>query len=324
MHLSITRLLPFFLPTLTLATPAPPHPTLLPLVVWHGLGDNYASPGLTSLSSLYNLTFAPLTAYTHIINLGPTPSADRTATFLGNLTTQTLIVCEQLSTHPLLRNAPAINALGFSQGGQFLRGYIQRCNSPPVANLLTFGSQHNGIVEFYACAEHDWVCWGARSLMRGNAWSDAAQGGVIPAQYFRGGVETEEGWERYRKRSGWLADINQEGVGARNETYKKNLGALRRFVMWMFEEDKTVVPKESSWWAEVGEKGNVTQLRDGKLYQEDWLGLKGVDERGGLRFKTTPGKHMDLTDEILMRAMREAFEPEGWKEGGDGERELEL
>jgi Palmitoyl protein thioesterase len=25
------------------------------------------------------------------------------------------------------------------------RGYIQRCNDPPVRNLITWGAQHNGI-----------------------------------------------------------------------------------------------------------------------------------------------------------------------------------
>ena len=51
--------------------------------------------------------------------------------------------------------------MGFSQGGQFLRylvlldflkgkaddirGFVERCNKPPVRNLITWGSQHNGI-----------------------------------------------------------------------------------------------------------------------------------------------------------------------------------
>ena len=30
-----------------------------------------------------------------------------------------------------------------------------------------------------------------------------------------------------------------------NEEYKKRLASLERFVMYVFEEDKTVVPKES-------------------------------------------------------------------------------
>ena len=45
---------------------------------------------------------------------------------IGNLTEQLAQVCSDLASHPILSPAPAVNALGFSQGGQFLRGFVER------------------------------------------------------------------------------------------------------------------------------------------------------------------------------------------------------
>lgn len=43
----------------------------------------------------------------------------------------------------------------------------------------------------------------------------------------------------------FLKDINNEG-STRNELYGKNMAMLERFVMYMFEKDTVVVPKESA------------------------------------------------------------------------------
>jgi palmitoyl-protein thioesterase len=52
--------------------------------------------------------------------------------------------CETLASDPLLRTADSINMIGYSQGGLITRGYVQRCNDPPVHNLITWSSPHGG------------------------------------------------------------------------------------------------------------------------------------------------------------------------------------
>jgi palmitoyl-protein thioesterase len=52
------------------------------------------------------------------------------------------LVCEQLAKVPELSNG--FNAIGFSQGGLFMRAYVERCNQPKVRHLITFGSPHGG------------------------------------------------------------------------------------------------------------------------------------------------------------------------------------
>lgn len=276
--------------------------TPLPLVIWHGLGDDYGREGMKEAAALAEAV-NPGT-YVHLVHLADSPSRDRQATFFGNVTEQVSAVCEQLASDPILSTAPAINALGFSQGGQFLRAYIERCNNPPVRNLVTFGSQHNGITHFQGCADTgDWVCRGAEALLRYGTWSDFVQSRLVPSQYFR----DPEDFDNYLEHSNLLADLNNERK-EKNQTYRENLGSLNKFAMFMFEDDTTSIPKESAWFSEVNAtSGEVTPLKERKLYKDDWLGLKALDEEKRLDFKTVPGQHMALTQDVLTDAFKEYF-----------------
>ena len=52
-------------------------------------------------------------------------------------------VCQELAENPDLQNG--YNAIGFSQGGQFLRAVAQKCPNPPMKNLVTIAGQHQGV-----------------------------------------------------------------------------------------------------------------------------------------------------------------------------------
>ena len=81
--------------------------------------------------------------------------------------------------------------------------------------------------------------------------------------------------------------------------------------MYVFEDDTTVIPKESGWFAYTNTTSNeVTDLRDRDIYKEDWIGLKKLDEKGGLHFKTTKGGHMDLGDKVLKDVFKTYFSAE--------------
>ena len=187
-----------------------------------------------------------------------------------------------------------------------MRAYVERCNKPPVANLVTFGAQHNGISEFQVCESGDWLCRGKMALLRGNTWSDFVQGRLVPAQYFRNPEELEA----YLEHSNFLADLNNERI-VKNTTYAKNMKKLKRFVSYMFKDDTVVIPKQSAWFSEVNvTTGKETELKDRNMYKEDWLGLKWLDEKGRLKFPTIGGGHMALSDEVLIDAFTKYFSPE--------------
>lgn len=86
------------------------------------------------------------------LQIGSSEIDDQFAGFFGNVNNQIATVqqqvrfvfggnrsCLQLANDPKL--AKGFNAIGFSQGGQFLRGYVEKFNNPPVYNLITFGGQ---------------------------------------------------------------------------------------------------------------------------------------------------------------------------------------
>lgn len=268
----------------------------LPVILWHGLGDSSNAEGLKSTADLIS-EINPGT-YVHLITASGSPD-DRSASFFGNVTEQIDLVCEQLRTDPILSTAPAVDAIGFSQGGQFLRGYIERCNDPPVRNLITFGSQHNGISQFQKCkSATDFVCHAANAILKSSTvWSNYVQSHLVPAQYYR----DPNDYENYLEYSNFLADINNERE-VKNKAYKKNLSSLDNFVMVVFKDDLTVIPKESGWFAEKNEtSGEVTDLRNRTIYEEDWIGLKKLDNKGGLHFETVSGEHMQLKDKDLKK-----------------------
>ncbi|KIH89929.1 palmitoyl-protein thioesterase [Sporothrix brasiliensis 5110] len=279
--------------------------TPLPLIIWHGLGDNFAAEGLREVGALAEEVNPGTLVY--FAHLGDSAGSDRSATFMGNVTEQVAQVCADIAADPILSTAPALDALGFSQGGQFLRAYVERCNRPPVRSLVTFGAQHNGISEFVECASTDVVCRAAMALLHGNTWSGFVQGRVVPAQYYRD-PSTAAAYAQYLDKSNFLADINNERPGARNPQYRDNLAQLANFAMYLFENDTTAIPKESAWFAEVNGT-EVTPLRARALYKEDWLGLKAIDDRGGLHFRTVPGEHMRLRAEDLQAAFSEFYGP---------------
>lgn len=302
-----TTIAAHFLSATAATTAAPPSAaedndgTPLPVVIWHGLGDTYAADGIQQVGQLIEAV-NPGT-FVYLIRIDDSAETDRRATFYGNVTEQLAKVCADLAAHPILSTAPAIDAVGFSQGGQFLRGYVERCNAPPVRNLVTFGSQHNGIVDYRTCGLTDWLCKGAMALLHGQTWSSFVQSRLVPAQYFRDPADLDS----YLEYSNFLADINNERV-LKNETYARNIAALENLVLYMFENDTTVVPKETSWFEDV--IGNEsTPLRARKLYQEDWIGLRALDRKGGLKFATTPGDHMQLSDEVLTEVFTDFFGP---------------
>jgi len=289
--------------------------TPLPLIIWHGLGDSFGNEGLQSVASLAEET-NPGT-FTYIIKLADDANGDSRASFFGNVIEQIDKVCADLAAHNILSTAPAVDALGFSQGGAFLRGYIERCNFPPVRSLVTFGSPHNGISEFQSCGATDWLCKGAQGLLRSNTWTSYVQSHLVPAQYFRDPLQ----YDSYLEYSNFLADVNNERE-LKNQTYKANLEKLERFVMYMFADDTTVVPKESSFFAEVNGT-DVQELRDRVLYKEDWLGLKTLDKKGALEFKITEGGHMSLSDKLLKDVFKGYYGPIGRRFDSKVEDEME-
>ena len=65
------------------------------------------------------------------------------------------------------------------KGGQFLRAYVEKYNSPPVNNLITFGSQHMGISDLPVCGSWDVFCQIARRATKRAVYEEWAQTNLV-------------------------------------------------------------------------------------------------------------------------------------------------
>ena len=145
--------------------------------------------------------------------------------------------------------------------------------------------------------------------------SDLIMHSSIQAQYYRDPAKIDV----YLEVNEFLASINNEVPDLRNVTYTQNLVSLSKLVLVIFTEDKTVVPKESSWFGAeevdgdlfLSKPDNQATLKQGlsfkadraiipmrlqPLYLEDWIGLRQLDERGAIIFETCKGEHMQMGD----------------------------
>jgi palmitoyl-protein thioesterase len=114
--------------------------------------------------------------YVYSIMVGQSVAEDELNGFFMNVNDQVKFVCEKLASDPNLKDG--FNAIGFSQGSQFFRAYVEStdtppllthqnsslqiliysflfcfvgCNSPPVYNLISIGGQHQGVFGFPRC-----------------------------------------------------------------------------------------------------------------------------------------------------------------------------
>ncbi|KAG5520054.1 hypothetical protein PMAC_001130 [Pneumocystis sp. 'macacae'] len=271
--------------------------TGLPVVIWHGLGDSYNSE---AMQEIVDILSELLNTYVHSVYLDEYSLNDKNDGFFGNVNSQIDFVSQQLLSIEELKNG--FNAIGFSQGGLFLRAYIERYNLPPVVNFITFGTPHNGISDFY-CPSGVYICKAVNYLIKHGLWSYWLRNNIVPIQYYR----DPENMDDYFAHNFFLADINNEKE-TKNVTYAKNLASLRSFVMVEFEQDSLVIPKESCGFNDYNSLTNeIIYLRDRPIYKEDWIGLKLLDEKNALIHITIPGKHMELDYKVLIHIVKKYF-----------------
>lgn len=150
-----------------------------------------------------------------------------------------------------------------------------------------FGSQHMGVSDLPVCRPGDALCQLARFAARRGVYSSYAQSNLVQAQYFRDPTQLP----RYYASNVFLTAINGEIADTRNATFKNNLKSLEALVLVLFDQDKTVVPRESSWFGSIapppeedaaehssgwGDPIEVIPMRLQPLYTHDWIGLKAV------------------------------------------------
>lgn len=274
-----------------------------PVVLWHGLGDNYNSSGMNKVKDIINSIYPDTFVYS--IAIDEDPSTDQQRSMFGDANVELEQVCETLSTIPELESG--FNAIGFSQGGVFIRALIERCPFVKVHNLVTFGSPHLGIMELPLCKDpKDWLCKARNGLLKKQVWFDSVQKRVIPAQYFRDPAQID----KYLEHSNLLADINNERV-EKNSTYRHKFSSISKLVLITFTEDATLVPKDSAAFIDFDpETGTIIPFTETDLYQRDYIGLKQLHEQNKVEFLSIEADHMKITENFLREVTINYLGPE--------------
>lgn len=161
-----------------------------------------------------------------------------------------------------------------------------------------------GIASLPPCGTSDFLCKRRNQLFESEVYTDYAQSHIVSAQYYRDSTRYDE----YLKKSEFLAGLNNERLESRNATYSQNLSSIDKLVMILFENDVTVVPKESAWFQDYDKATQVTiPLEKSTLYTQNWIGLKKLGENGNIAYESLPGAHMDIPDLALKNLATKYF-----------------
>ncbi|XP_016948695.1 palmitoyl-protein thioesterase 1 [Drosophila biarmipes] len=266
---------------------------VLPVVLWHGMGDTCCMP--FSLGAIESLIVEQTQGgYVRSLEIGGNPIMDWQSGFFIHPNEQVKWVCQQLLQDERL--AKGYNAIGFSQGGQFLRAVAQRCPQPPMRTLISFGGQHQGVFGLPMCPTlSQKTCDYISRLLNSAAYSEVAQHNLVQATYWHDPIMENH----YRLGSTFLADINNEVY--LNTFYVENLQKLKKFVMVMFLNDTIVQPKESQWFQfyTSGQDRIIQPFNESKAYQD--LHLDKMQSEGKLDFLGIEGDHLAISKEWFIK-----------------------
>ncbi|XP_010440003.1 PREDICTED: palmitoyl-protein thioesterase 1-like isoform X2 [Camelina sativa] len=240
----------------------------VPFVLFHGIVSGCSNDKMSNLTKLLNSYSSSPGSCVEIGN----GLAD---SLYMPLTQQASIACEKIKQMPEL--SEGYNIVGVSQGNLVARGLIEFCdNAPPVFNYVSLGGPHAGLSDLPKCTDH-----------------------AAPSGYFKLPTKITE----YLEHSKYLPKLNNERPGEKNSTYKDRFTSLHNLVLIMFEKDDVLTPKESSWFGYYPD-GTYTPIlppQKTKLYTEDWIGLKTLDDAGKVNFVSVPGGHIEITEEELVK-----------------------
>lgn len=259
-----------------------------PVIFWHGMGDTaFGSINIDRLA--LQKKFPGMKVFS--IQIGNNVVEDELAGYFSNVNQQVDQACAEILKNDIIKKHASFNGVGFSQGAQFLRALVQRCpfreNGIKVKNIISLGGQHQGVFGLPKCFTSIF-CDYIRSFLSHEAYDEDVQEHLVQAEYWHDPVHEDD----YRKKNIFLADINNENQI--NETYRNNLLALENLILVQFLQDEMVVPRESSLFGfyEPYQAKEILSLEESRLYKEDRLGLRQLNESGRLKMIRIPGLHL--------------------------------
>ncbi|VAI25395.1 unnamed protein product [Triticum turgidum subsp. durum] len=191
------------------------------------------------------------------------------------------------------------NIVGLSQGNLVGRAVVEYCDDgPPVKNFISLAGPHAGTASAPHCGS-GFFCVIVDALIKSEIYSDYVQAHLAPSGYIKIPTDIDD----YLKGCRFLPKLNNEILGERNAAHKERFSNLENLVLIMFENDTVLIPRETSWFGYYpdGAFDPVLPPQQTKLYQEDWIGLKALDDVGRVKFVSVAGDHLDISNSDMRK-----------------------
>ncbi|XP_031632182.1 palmitoyl-protein thioesterase 1 isoform X2 [Contarinia nasturtii] len=262
----------------------------LPIVMWHGMGDTCCFSFSLGSFRDFLINILGSNVYVKSIRIGNNVVEDYESGYFVHPNKQVENACQQIASDPKLQNG--YNAIGFSQGSQFLRAVAQRCPEPRMNNLISLGGQHQGVFGLPNCPSlSSKTCDKFRKMLNYAAYTSWLQDYLVQATYWHNPLKEEI----YRKSSTFLSDINNElNI---NQTYVENLKKLNKFVLVKFSNDTIVQPIDTEWFQfyTPNQDRVIQPLAESNAAKN--LGLNDLVASNTIVFLETEGNHLKFTTE---------------------------
>ena len=261
----------------------------IPTAIFHGLGDACIYPGMHHFSKeIANGTGD----YAKCLEVGNGSITSITDNFMD----QAEKACNKLLADEKFA-VDEINVMGLSQGALLARYIVESCPiKGKVRNLSSIGGPNMGVIDIPHCFSGPF-CKLINSVARDFVYTGIVQNILGPAGYFRDTYH----YDRYLNRSVFLPHLNNEAADddATKAARKDRFSSLNGLQLMMFTQDTMVFPKESEWFQELDESGELRDVTESDFYKNDVLGFKTLNEAKKVQFVSVDGDHLQFSQDDI-------------------------
>lgn len=213
-------------------------------------------------------------------------------------------ICNQLESQSGSLNLEfGFIMVGISEGGLKARAILETCSMGKYMNkLISIGGPQNGVAGIPHSQNGFWSNQ-LNGIVDKLVYTWVAQGLIEPAGYYH--RIDDEG--EYFKGGTPLALYNN--ISNKNKKIKERVRNLKALVQVSFSKDTMILPKETAHFGfyKASDKKEIVSLKDSKMYQEDWIGLKKLDGYGRLYLYEWDGEHLEFDMGDLRRDIFQFF-----------------